>query len=450
MRILSVALAILLGLALLLHPRSDTGPRAVPRREREASIVLRGRDGAKPRVVVGGLYAGPNGEASEAAAVLAATFLADVRFEGVFDLLPAELPGAALPARAGDPALEKWQGTGADGLLVTALREEGAELLVEARLYELVGGQLAFARAVRGPTSHVRAVAHVLAHELLEQQAGLRSVAMTRLAFVSDRAGSRREPTGYMRRVKEIYISDYDGAAQRRVTTDGDLVLTPAWSPDGSTIAYTAFRSGFQQILIVRPDDARPRPAAAGYGKNWLPAWSPDGQRLAFTANRDGNAEIYVMRADGSEPARLTRNWHIDTSPAWSPDGRQIAFTSDRTGSPQIWIMDADGGNQRALTTERYCDRPTWSPSPFNEIAYVSRTKTGFDIKVIDVGTGVSRQLTFGEGFNESPAWAPSGRHLAFCSSRSGTQQIWTMTRLGEDLRQVTRVGANSMPAWSR
>ncbi len=112
--------------------------------------------------------------------------------------------------------------------------------------------------------------------------------------------------------------------------------------------------------------------------------------------------------------------------------------------------MDADGANQRALTKERYCDRPTWSPAPYNEIAYVSRTTTGFDIKVIEVATGAERQLTFGQGFNESPAWAPSGRHLAFCSTRSGTQQIWTMTRTGEDLRQVTHVGANSMPAWSK
>jgi TolB protein len=171
---------------------------------------------------------------------------------------------------------------------------------------------------------------------------------------------------------------------------------------------------------------------------------------MAFTSNRDGNEEIYVMRTDGGEVTRLTRSAGIDTSPAWSPDGLHIAFTSARTGSPQIWVMQADGANQRALTHERYCDRPTWSPAPYDEIAYVSRTKTGFDIKVIEVGTGAERQLTFGRGFNESPAWSPSGRHLAFCSTRSGTQQIWTMTRTGEDLRQVTRIGANSMPAWSR
>ena len=450
MRRLPLAAGALLGLALLLHPRADHSPVVVSPREREASIVLGGRDGARPVVAFAGFGELANGGDSDAAATVASTLRFDLAFEGVFDLAaPGAFP-APVPERPGDEALEAWRATGADGLLVGTIGEEAGQLAVEARLYELNGGQLAFARAARGPADNPRAIAHLLAHELLADQAALRSVTMTRLAFVSDRSGSRREPTGFMRRIKEIYVSEYDGANQRRLTSDGDLVLTPSWSPDGKAIAYTAFRAGFQQILIARPGEGRVAPATAGRGKNWLPAWSPDGQRLAFTSNRDGNEEIYVMRADGSEPVRLTHSPRIDTSPAWSPDGLQIAFTSARTGSPQIWVMDADGANQRALTTERYCDRPTWSPAPYNEIAYVSRTKTGFDIKVIDAATGADRQLTFGRGFNESPSWAPSGRHLAFCSTRSGTQQIWTMTRTGEDLRQVTHVGANSMPAWSR
>jgi TolB protein len=111
--------------------------------------------------------------------------------------------------------------------------------------------------------------------------------------------------------------------------------------------------------------------------------------------------------------------------------------------------MDADGANPRQLTAERYCDRPTWSPAR-DEVAYVSRTKTGFDIKVIAVATGASRQLTFGLGFNESPAFAPNGRHIAFSSTRHGGEQIWTMDCDGRHLRQVTTIGNNSMPAWSR
>jgi TolB protein len=69
---------------------------------------------------------------------------------------------------------------------------------------------------------------------------------------------------------------------------------------------------------------------------------------------------------------------------------------------------------------------------------------------MIDVATRQVRQLTFGEGTNESPAFAPNGRHLAFSSTRSGKTQIFTIARDGKDLRQITRTGNNYQPDWSK
>ena len=110
--------------------------------------------------------------------------------------------------------------------------------------------------------------------------------------------------------------------------------------------------------------------------------------------------------------------------------------------------MGADGLGQQPLTSE-YSDRPTWSAAN-NEIAYASRTGPGQDIKVLDLATRQVRQLTFGEGTNESPAFAPNGRHLAFMSTRSGKSQVFTIARDGRDLKQVTRMGNNYQPDWSK
>ncbi len=156
------------------------------------------------------------------------------------------------------------------------------------------------------------------------------------------------------------------------------------------------------------------------------------------------------MNKDGSNVRRLTTSPSIEISPTWSPTGTQIAFTSDRTGTPQVWIMGADGLGARQLTHETYADRPTWSPAPYNEIAYAARTGPGNDIKILDLATGQVKQLTFGEGTNESPAFAPNGRHLAFTSSRLGKSQIFTMTRDGKDIKQITRTGNNTYPDWSK
>ena len=122
----------------------------------------------------------------------------------------------------------------------------------------------------------------------------------------------------------------------------------------------------------------------------------------------------------------------------------------DRAGTPQIYIVGADGLNLRRLTSgESYADRPTWSPAPFNEIAFSARTGRGYDIKVYDLAAGQTRQVTFGEGSNESPAYSPNGRHLAFSSTRTGKVQIFTIGRDGKGLTQVTRDGDNYTPAWS-
>ena len=128
------------------------------------------------------------------------------------------------------------------------------------------------------------------------------------------------------------------------------------------------------------------------------------------------------MNRDGSNVRRITNNPAIDTTPTWSPNGTQIAFTSDRPAQPQIYIVGADGLNLRRITTsESYADRPTWAPAPFNEIAYrrhepgratTSRSTTS--------RAETTRQITFGEGSNESPAFSPNGRHIAFTSTRSG------------------------------
>ena len=113
--------------------------------------------------------------------------------------------------------------------------------------------------------------------------------------------------------------------------------------------------------------------------------------------------------------------------------------------------MDADGLNQRRITfNESWADGATWSPAPFNEIAYAGQSGPGFDIRVYDVASGQTRTLTDGAGSNESPAFSPSGRHLAFISTRLGKWNVFTIGRDGRGLRQITRTGNNTYPDWSR
>jgi TolB protein len=381
----------------------------------------------------------------------------DINFEQEFAMIPRDTY-VTIPAAKSlvDVPLDRWRELGADGLIIGTVQKEDAGILVQVRLFKVSTGQSAFGKEYRGSGANPRFYAHTISDEIHQQQRALRGVARTRLAFSSDRDGERIGGTIEQRAVKEIYYADYDGENAKRLTLNRSLNINVSWSPDGNSLAYVSFRGGHGGNIFVAnvrgPRVGIQDDLTKAKGESWLPAWSPDGTRVAFASTRDaeGNTEIYVANRDGSNVRRLTNHPNIDTSPTWSPSGTQIAFVSDRTGTPQIWVVGADGLGARKLTSESWCDRPTWSPAPYNEIAFASRSGPGFDIKVLDMSTNSMHALTFGEGSNESPSWAPNGRHLAFASNRSGKYQIFTVGRDGKNVRQITRTGNNWQPDWSK
>ncbi len=437
-------------------PRTDApAPQQPPAQQQELQLTISGSQGALPHFAVPDFIAlSTDAETTAAAKLIGQVLWDDLDFEREYDMVPRDTYASIPPARSlSDVPFDRWRELGVDGLVIGAVQKNGDALRVEVRLFRVSTRESIFGKEYSGSAANPRMFAHTIADEIFQRQSQLRGVARTKLAFATDRDGQRVGDTVEARNVKEIYISDYDGANQRRVTTNRRLNITPAWTPDARGIAYTSYRRGYPDIFIALIYQGTQEEPTRGRGQNFLPAWSPDGTRLAFMSTRDGNPEIYTMNRDGSGLRRLTNHPSIDVTPTWAPSGMQVAFVSDRSGSPQIYVVGADGLGLSRITSESYCDRPTWSPAPFNEIAYTSRTGPGVhDIKVMDLATRQVRQLTFGDGSNESPAFAPNGRHLAFSSTRSrgGTRQIYTIARTGRDLRQITKVGNNEMPDWSR
>jgi TolB protein len=455
--LLAAAVAVSGSIAFGARPSSAPGQTAgqpPPQQPSDISTTITGEPGAPPRLAVPPFIAlSDDAETVSVAATIGEVLRNDLAFEREFDLIPRDVQATVPPARSfTDVALDRWREVNADGVLVGTVRKTPAGMHVEVRLLNVRTGRQAFGAQYDGSAGRARLFAHTISDEVHEQQRGLRGVARTKLTFNSDRDGERLRGSFESRQVKEIYIADYDGENQRRLTTSRSLNINSSWSPDARAIAYTSYQRGAPNIFISNIYQGTRETLTSGPGESWLPAWSPDGTRLAFSSTRDGsgNAEIYVVNRDGSNVRRLTRHPASDTTPTWSPTGTEIAFTSDRSGSPQIYVVAADGlGGVRRLTSEGYADKPTWSAAPFNEIAYTARTGPGFDVKIMDVATRQVRQLTFGEGSNESPVFSPNGRHLAFMSTRFGKAQILTMARDGRDIRQVTRAGNNYQPDWS-
>lgn len=367
----------------------------------------------------------------------------DMEFASVYRLVPKRnyrIAQSSENTRGID--FYQWESIGADILIKGVTEIQRERLVTEVRIYAIRAQEMVFGKRYEGPASAARRMAHRIADDILIQAGNYRGINQTKVAYTSDRRGERS---------KEIYLMDYDGFSQQPLTANRSLNLTPTWSPDGQSLAYISYRTGTPSLHLAHIYEGRGELFDTGGGMALNPAWSPDGTRLAFTATHEGNSELYLINADGTRLQRLTHHPSIDTSPCWSPTGREIAFTSDRTGSPQIYAMDSDGLNLRRVSYQgRYNDSPSWSPSrQYSEIAYASRIERGpFDIVVYNFATKQTRQLTTGRGSNENPDWSPNGLHLVFTSSRTGSEQVYTMNRDGSNQRRLTREGNNKTPRW--
>ena len=452
----------LAGISLLQAQPPQTQP---PQTQQPTDVATRltGQPGVPPKIAIAGIIPlSTDSETAAAAKTIEDVLYDDIAYEREYYMIGKDaIATIPRPTSIDSVPLDRWRELNANGIIVGSVRKtgNGNGAVLQVKLYDVTTGKMAFGKEYTGTIANPRQYAHIISDELYQQQMELRGVARTKLTFSSDRDSGRiKGPVG-PRDVQEIYVADYDGANSRRITNTTTLNITPVWAPDGQAIAFTSYRPGpggtsfstFQDLVIswlykgVRDEPTHGSPS----NQNYLPAWSPDGSKIAFTSNRDGNPEIYIMNRDGSGLRRMTNNPAIDVTPTWSPNGNQIAWVSDRTGNPKIYVMNVDGTGQRMLIGE-YCDRPTWSSNPFNEIAYAARTGPGYDIKIYDVSSGESHKVTDGIGSNESPAFSPNGRHIAFVSTRSGKSQIFTVDRDGNNLRQITRDGNNKFPNWSR
>ena len=368
------------------------------------------------------------------------------RFE-VMDSLPAGLIGDGL-----DYGL--WDRLGADWLVSGRLEGAGEGYVLLLELHDIVYGAVREQGRFRVPSfsdPDFRMAVHRASDEVVRWATGDPGMAASRIAFtLLDGDGN-----------KDIYLIDSDGENLQRVTDHASMVESPAWSPDAQKIAFTSWKSGYPRIYEFELGSRHERmlEPVRGAGDYITPAYSPDGSTLAFSVlGSDSRSGIFTYDvARGCCLAYLSGGPWYDLGPTYSQDGRWMAFNTLRFGDavPQVMLMPADGGSAETLSPYEYggggyFTSPDWSPRG-DLVAFHGAIERGrYHILVADLADGgrVLRQLTT-EGNNEDPSWAPDGRHLVFVGERYWGYGLFIVDVATGRVRPIVSGRRVGLPDWS-
>lgn len=329
-----------------------------------------------------------------------------------------------------------WKSINAQALVKGTVSEESGKDVVTLKLFDPFIGRMLIGKKYKGKGDQWREMAHRFSDEIMEALTGIRGVFNTRIAYsVVSKKG------------KEIAVMDMDGFATEQLTKNKSINLSPTWSPDGASLAFTSYVQGNPDLYLLKLGGKQIKQLTAGRGGKITPSWDPKDQRIALASSANGIANIYTISPSGKGLQRLTNGDAIDLSPTWSPDTHSIAFASERAGGLHIFRMDSSGRYIQRLTfVGEQNDMPNWSPMG-DKIVFAGRVGGQFDIFMMNANGGNIQRLTINAGSNEHPTFSPDGRFITFSSTRTGTPTIFIMRRDGSNQTRISK-GNGILPSW--
>ncbi len=365
---------------------------------------------------------------------VSAIIRADLERSGLFKVVDA---GQAISDSA-SPDLAAFKARGVQALVVGSVaRQPDGRLAVRYKLHDTVGGTQLSQLGGEVQPKYTRLQAHRIADDVYEKLTGTRGIFSTRIAYVKEDRANRNYT---------LAVADADGENEIVATRGREPIISPAWSPDGSKVAYVSMEDRKPVVYLQDLMTGRRNVISNVKGNNSAPSWAPNGNMLAVALSKDGNTEIYTVGADGSGHRRLTNSASIDTEPQFSADGQSIYFTSDRSGGPQIYKMSVSGGNPTRVTFNGNYNISPRVSSDGKTLAWISQRNGGFSLYAMDLASG--QELRLADGATE-PSFSPNGKYIMYATKGGGRVSLAVVSVDGRvKQRLTTKAGNIREPSW--
>jgi TolB protein len=432
--------------ALLLAATATLG-LALPATAQDGPLRITITDGViEPLPFAVPTFVARNPEAQGLAQDITRVVAADLQNTGLFREIPQDAHIARVSSFDSSVQWSDWKAINAEALITgSVLVEPDGRLVVQFRLFDVfseapLGEGLQFV----GTADGWRRMAHKVADAVYSRITGEGPYFDSRVVFVSE-TGPKDA------RLKRLAIMDYDGANAQFLTSSDSIVIAPRFSPDGRSIIYTGYESGFPRVTLLDVGTLQRRTLGdLSTNMSFAPRFSPDGRRAVYSAEVSGNTDLYLLDLATGGTTRLTTAPSIETAPSFSPDGSRIVFESDRSGQPQIYVMSASGGEgSRISFGEGRYGTPVWSPRG-DLIAFTKQNAGRFHIGVMRTDGSEERLLT-GAFLDEGPTWAPNGRVVMFTRESPGAlgaPALYSVDVTGRNLQRAATPAAASDPSW--
>jgi TolB protein len=322
----------------------------------------------------------------------------------------------------------------------------GQMLQVQWEFFDINRERKVLGEVLTGSVAQMRDIAHEISDVVYQEITGRRGAFSTKIMYVSAEG-----PIGNT--IFRLHMSDYDGRRAQVLLESREPIMSPAWSPDGSQIAYVSFETDLPRIYIQNLATGQRRQVTNFSGINSSPVWSPDGRRLAMVLSKDGSPDVYVLDLQTDQLTRLTDHPRAETEPYWMPDSRSVLFTSDRTGQPQIYRADISGaGFPERLTFDCfYCAKGQLLPDGVNlvHVRRDTRQDRNYSIAILNLQT--SRVITLTDtALDESPSVAPNGSMIMYGTTVNGRGVLEAVSIDGRvKFRLPSAQGDVREPSWS-